>query len=286
MSGKRYKTTQVAKLEDPLNDIRNLFEFEHSHQSGIGVKQNEFKVPNDNQISIPTNLFYYINNSELRKVNMSALVKDCDDHKNKFQTLIYHPKPVEVGYTNATWDPRYCNYSDNNMVKDRKTKTKVESIAVQSKVMEYEGQKNNVSREDLDSMYRFWVQKVENIRNKALVMELKEHIKDVPLHGLINETPENPRRLCRQEWISEGKSAKPSQYKDGKRKYIPERLKTINNVATSYHQKIPEDIMLIIFLVSRVFILSNLGDCGKKKVVIEMYKKKKKVFHSNHMDRK
>ncbi|CAG8515809.1 11529_t:CDS:2 [Gigaspora margarita] len=68
---------------------------------------------------------------------MLALVKDHNNHKNKFQILIYHPKPVE---------------------------------------------------------------KVENIRNKASVMELKKHVKDVPLHGLINETPENPRRLHRQEW--------------------------------------------------------------------------------------
>lgn len=112
-------------------------------------------------------------------------------------------------------------------------------------------------------------------------MELKKHIKDVPLHGLINKTPENPRRIHRQEQISEDKSAKPSWYKDRKRKYVPERLKTINNIATSYYQKIPKDVMLIIFLVSWVFILSNLGDHGKKKVVIEMYKKNK-VFCSNH----
>lgn len=29
-------------------------------------------------------------------------------------------KPVEVGYTNAMWDPQYCNCSDNDIVKDGK----------------------------------------------------------------------------------------------------------------------------------------------------------------------
>ncbi|CAG8486481.1 45831_t:CDS:2 [Gigaspora margarita] len=154
----------------------NLFKFEHSHQNGIGIKKNEFKDERENKDQIIGQLKSTdINNGELRKVNMLAPVKDRDDHKNKSQMPIYPSKSIEVGYTNATLDPWYCNHSDNDMVKDGKP-------------------------------------------------------------------------VFRQEWISEGKSTKPSRYKDGKRKYVPERLKTINNIATSYHQKIPEDIMLIIFL--------------------------------------
>ncbi|CAG8724118.1 30359_t:CDS:1, partial [Gigaspora margarita] len=41
MSGKRYETTQGARLEDPLDDVRNLFESKYSHHSSIGIKKDE-----------------------------------------------------------------------------------------------------------------------------------------------------------------------------------------------------------------------------------------------------
>lgn len=63
-----------------MNDIRNLFEFEHGHQSGIGVKKNEFKVPDNNQISIPTNLFYcYQNETKIEKNKGKIRIKLLGD---------------------------------------------------------------------------------------------------------------------------------------------------------------------------------------------------------------
>lgn len=62
MSEKRYKTTQAARLEDPLDDVRNLFESGHSHQSSIGNKENKHKAPNNKRVSIPTNIFHCYQN--------------------------------------------------------------------------------------------------------------------------------------------------------------------------------------------------------------------------------
>ncbi|CAG8617522.1 25273_t:CDS:2, partial [Gigaspora rosea] len=49
MSEKRYETTQIARLDELLNDIRNLFELEHGYQSSARIKKDECKTPDDNR---------------------------------------------------------------------------------------------------------------------------------------------------------------------------------------------------------------------------------------------
>ncbi|KAF0527505.1 hypothetical protein F8M41_013604 [Gigaspora margarita] len=89
ISEKRYKTTQAVRLEDPLDDVRNLFESGHSYQSSIGNKENKHKAPNNKRVSISTNIFHCYQNETNIKNNYS-------NDKDEYQVSTYYQRPVEI----------------------------------------------------------------------------------------------------------------------------------------------------------------------------------------------
>lgn len=91
MSEKQCKVTKIARLEDPLNDVRNLFESEYSHQSGVGTKKDEREAPDNDRVSAPTSydLFHYYQN----KTNIK---NDYSNDKDESQVSTYHQKPVGI----------------------------------------------------------------------------------------------------------------------------------------------------------------------------------------------
>ncbi|CAG8687939.1 19363_t:CDS:1, partial [Gigaspora margarita] len=120
MLEKPCESTKIARLEDPLDDVRNLFESEYSHQSGVGIKKDEREAPDNDRVSAPTSckLFHcYQNETNIKKdaqrvfaghqqsvkksltkgiCNPGYCYQNCKDKEKNKNQIIRHCKPADV----------------------------------------------------------------------------------------------------------------------------------------------------------------------------------------------
>ncbi|RIB00944.1 hypothetical protein C2G38_2160357 [Gigaspora rosea] len=201
---KRCVTTQIAGLEDPLDDIRNLFESERGHQSSAGIKKDECKAPDDNRVSTRTNLFHYYQN----EINLN---KDRINNIDKSKTFTYYQKPVEIvchneiknkkvethhqntvqNYGLYRFGPCYKNddkrkISVNSCARDEPNENKIKSekLTKGREVLAADLPKRRDSiwrgekkyEENLDDMCRSWLLRVKN----HMDLKAMKHIKGAP----------------------------------------------------------------------------------------------------------
>lgn len=80
-----------------MDDIRNLFKSEYSHQSNIEIKKDEHETPNYDRVSEPTsnNLFHCYKN-------------EIEVEKDKSKALVGYQKFKKANHDNRAHDPGYC----------------------------------------------------------------------------------------------------------------------------------------------------------------------------------